>query len=388
MFLSAVGVSGRERTFLALAERLAGRGVRVEVVTVRPTADLRCAIPDGVGLVDLERWWSRLPGLGSTNKRRIYLSVPALVGYLQRSRPDVMLSTSIPPNLTALRAIARSGVGTPLVLRQSNVVHIPGSPGYQSVRPRLRDRFIPRWYPLATAIVAVSEGVAENLLELVDFPRDRIHTIPNWNVPPELARMAQEPVDHPWLAESQEGPVLVAVGRLVAKKDYPTLLRAFARVRAALPARLIVLGRDGGERERIEAFARELGLPDHVDFVGHRANPFAYLSRADCFVLSSVSEGMPNALVEALACGCPVVSTDCASGPAEILEHGAHGRLVPVGDDRSLAAAIEATLAAPPEREKLRARGAQFAQERAVDRYVDVLETAARLGDFSRHPGH
>lgn len=378
LFMSALGVHSRERTLLAVAGRMAGRGRAVDLVTVRPTPDLRRELPPGVALVDLEQWWPWLPWLGGSNKTRIYLSAPVLAAYLRRRRPEVLLSASIPPNLTALRARRWAGGDTAVVLRQSNVVHIPGSPRYERVPMRKRDRFIPRLYRGARAIVAVSEGVAENVHELTGFPRSRIHAIPNWNVAPEITTWAREPVDHPWLAPGRACPVVLAVGRLVPKKDYPTLLRAFAQVRERRPVRLIVLGRDGGERRRIESVARALGLAADVDLLGHVSNPFAYYARADCYVLSSIEEGMPNALVEAVACGCPAVSTDCPSGPAEILDGGAVGPLVPVGDSQALAQAILDTLAAAPPRDRLKAHGARFSQERTVQRYLEVIDLAAQ----------
>jgi glycosyltransferase involved in cell wall biosynthesis len=170
--------------------------------------------------------------------------------------------------------------------------------------------------------------------------------------------------------------VIVAVGRLAAQKDFATLLRAFARVRERRPARLLILG-EGRLRPALEALVAELGLGAAAAMPGYAENPFSALARADLYVMSSRYEGLPGALIQALACGCRVVSTDCPSGPAEILDHGRFGQLVPVGDAAALAEAMLAELDAPPDPERQRARAAQFSVPRAVDAYLDLLRGAA-----------
>jgi glycosyltransferase involved in cell wall biosynthesis len=165
---------------------------------------------------------------------------------------------------------------------------------------------------------------------------------------------------------------VLAVGRLAGQKDFPTLLRAFAQVRATRPVHLLILG-EGKRRPQLEALAAALGVAEYVALPGVSENPFAYMARAAVFVLSSAYEGLPTVLVEALACGCPVVSTDCPSGPAEILDGGSYGPLVPVGNDTALAQAILSVLDTPPDPDCLRARAALFSVDRSVDRYLDVL---------------
>jgi glycosyltransferase involved in cell wall biosynthesis len=163
--------------------------------------------------------------------------------------------------------------------------------------------------------------------------------------------------------------VVLGIGRLAPAKDFATLLRAFALLRAKRPARLVLLG-EGPERARLAALAQQLGVADDVRMPGFVRNPFAWLARAGALASSSVYEGLANVLREALACGCPVVATDCPSGTAEALEGGALGRLVPVGDPHALAQALFETLASPPSSEE-RARRAQLvAGEGAVDRYL------------------
>jgi glycosyltransferase involved in cell wall biosynthesis len=162
------------------------------------------------------------------------------------------------------------------------------------------------------------------------------------------------------------------MGRLVPQKDFATLLRAFALVRADRPARLVILG-EGPERDRLMLLARELGIENDVLLPGFVTNPFAWVGRASLFVLSSAWEGLPTVLVEALACGTPVIATDCPHGPRAILEGGDLGPLVPVGDSRKMAEAMRRMLDAPTERSRLLARAAAFHEDRAIEAYRHIL---------------
>ena len=172
--------------------------------------------------------------------------------------------------------------------------------------------------------------------------------------------------------DKPELPVVLAVGKLIARKDFSVLLTAFARLLARRPARLVVLG-EGRLRHKLLALAKELRLEECVDFPGFQENPYAFLAKADLFVLSSRNEALPTVLIEAMACGCPVVSTDCPFGPREILEDGRLGPLVPVGDAVALAAAMARVLDEPPSRGPLRERASFFSVERAVDQYEQLL---------------
>ena len=185
--------------------------------------------------------------------------------------------------------------------------------------------------------------------------------------------MAAAPAPHPWFAP-REPPVILGVGRLTPQKDFPTLLRAFALVRARRRARLVIVGEGRPEaRDALLRLAAELGCGEDVSLTGFTHNPFCYMAAASVFVLSSLHEGLPGVLIQALACGVPVVSTDCPSGPREILEGGRYGRLVALGDFSAMADAIGEALGRPGDREARMARGRQFTVERAVDRYLGLL---------------
>ncbi len=303
--------------------------------------------------------------------------LPRLVGYLRAERPDALFSAMTTANLLAVWARRLAAVPTRVLISERNTLSamIDGS-------RRWRDRYLPpllgHGYRMADGIVAVSDGVADDLAGRTGLPRARIMTVYNPVITAELAGMADQPVAHRWFRPAAP-PVMLGVGSLTARKDFPTLVRAFARVRALRDCRLVILGQGSNPRKTEEqraellALATSLGVAQDVDLPGFVANPFAYMARASAFVLSSLYEGLPGVLIQALACGCPVVSTDCPSGPAEILADGRFGAMVPVGDDRAMAAAIVTTLDHPLHAEHLRARAQMFSVERAVDRYVDLM---------------
>lgn len=391
VFIPELTSGGVQKRMLDLADGLTARGHRVDLVLCRVDGRLAEQVPKGVSVVGLKAgpgWLGRAYALAADPKgflsllRPVLLPrkpsetlpyLPDLVRYLRRARPRALLAAKPHPNVEASWARRLADVETRLVV--SERISLAGKTQQSRMWKR---RFLPplvrRSYMNADAIVAVSDGVADDLASTTRIPRDRITTIYNPVVTPMLLKRAEEPVDHPWFAPGAP-PVLLGVGRLHDDKDFPTLIRAFARVRKAREARLVILG-EAKRAERLDQLkdlAEELGVAEHVAFPGFVENPLAYMANASIFVLSSIWEGLPGVMIEALACGCPVASTDCPSGPAEILQNGLYGPLVPVGDDAALAEAILSTLDNPPDRDKLRARGAAFSLDRAVDRYLDVL---------------
>lgn len=325
LFLRTLGGGGAERVLLNLASGFIEYGLDVDlVVSAGEGLDL-WTIPDGVRVIDLKA-------------PRLSASLPALIQYLKRERPDAIIPSLHYANEVALAAKYLSGVPTKVLIPEHNML----SRELKSHEQGSRKHLIPlavRWlYPLADAVVAVSNGVAADLEILTGLPRDRIHTIYNPVILPDLQKRAQQPLDHPWFKPG-EPPVILGVGRLEPQKDFPTLIRAFAQVREVRPARLVILGW-GPDRPKLESLIQELGIGADVDLPGFISNPISYMAKASVFALSSAWEGLPTVLIEAMAVGLPVVSTNCESGPDEILEHGKHGALVPVGDDKALAEAI------------------------------------------------
>ena len=324
LFLPSLRGGGAERVMVNLARGFVERGLQVDLVLARAEGPYLSQVPKEVRVVDL-------------GARRVLLSLPGLVRYLRQERPQAMLSTLNHANIIALWAKKLAHVPTRLVVREANTVSMEAT-NVATLKGKLMPHLIRIFYPWADAIVANSRGVAEDLMKLTGLPPDNIKVIYNPVVTPELFVKAEEPLDHPWFGPG-EPPVILGVGRLTKQKDFPTLIRTFALVRKERPARLMILG-EGEERPNLEALVRELGLEEDVALPGFVENPYKYMKRAAVFVLSSRWEGLPNALIEALALGAPVVATDCHGGSKEILEGGKWGRLVPVGDVEALADAI------------------------------------------------
>jgi glycosyltransferase involved in cell wall biosynthesis len=289
---------------------------------------------------------------------------------MRREQPDALLSAKTPANLVAIWAKRLAKVGTRIVVSErTNLSMIIR----QSTKWRWRFALplIHKVYPQADLVVAVSNGVADDFSSCTGLSREGITTIYNPMPTNHIKAQSILPVSHPWF-DTEKIPVILGVGRLVPAKDFPTLLKAFAHIHRKHPARLLILG-EGRERAKLEALASELGIAEEVSFPGFEPNPYAFMARASVFVISSAWEGLPNALIEALACGCPVVSTNCPSGPQEILANGAFGSLVPVGDDRALAEAILHTLEHPPNPERLRSRAAEFDIHTIAEQYLEAL---------------
>jgi glycosyltransferase involved in cell wall biosynthesis len=234
-------------------------------------------------------------------------------------------------------------------------------------------------YAQADMITAVSQGVKDDLIEKLHLSADKIMVVYNPIVTSDLPQLADEPVNHPWFAE--DVPVILGVGRLVEEKDFPTLIRAFALVRAQRPCRLLILG-EGHGREELEHLAQELGIQADVDLPGFDKNPFKYMARCTVFVLSSRFEGLPGVLIQAMACGTAVISTDCPSGPSEIITAGRDGLLVPVADGAALADCLNELLANPQQRAVMGQRARLSAQRFCVQ---DVLAQYTAALTKSKH---
>jgi len=229
-------------------------------------------------------------------------------------------------------------------------------------------------YPFADSIIAPSQGVLHDLVKTVRLPESRIHLIHNPAVTPVLLEQKELPLDHPWF-QTEEPAVVLGVGRLNLQKDFSTLIRAFAKALLHKPLKLVILG-EGPERKKLETLALELDVADSVSLPGFVTNPSHYMKNAGLFVLSSAWEGLPNVLIEAMACDVPVVSTDCLSGPAEILENGKFGELVQVGDAVSLSQAIVKGIEKKKCAEycrKLVERSGDFSTKSIVKKYLEVL---------------
>jgi len=403
LVIDSMAGGGAERMTLNIASGLIARGHQVDLLLCFATGPYLNSIPSAVRVITLNtRVWSKRRQLCYFRRhipasvrvvhmgprwsgkwltwfraavalrwpwKDFWLLTPgvarAVIGiaqYIRRERPRVILASL--HTSTAATLLARQWAGNEVRV----VVAVRSSMLDMDARER---RLAEMLYPKADGIVTVSRGLADEQTSQMSIPRQRITPIYNPVFTPDLESLASETPSHPWLRKKGLS-VILAIGRLRKVKDHPTLLRAFARLAGRTDMRLVVLG-EGAERPSLEALVRELGIGERVDMPGWVSNPFAFMRRARLFVLSSRWEGFANVLVEALACGCPVVGTDCPFGPREILEDGRWGALVPVGDDAALAQAMEAALEAPPDRDALRRRASFFSAERAVEQYEKIL---------------
>ncbi len=382
---------GVQRIVSILGSAMVERGHRVDIVACEAAGELLETIDPRIRIVALGRQ-SRLRALSAAwradpagfrrvvplllgRRRRLSetaLHLPELVRYLRSERPAVLFSADIHQNVEAVLARRLAGIPLRLVLSERN--HFSSGKPVKQWRARRLAPAMRRAYLQADAVTAVSHGVAHDVADSLGIPRERIRVLYNPTIGPDFATRMAQPVDHPWLVR-KDAPVVIGVGQLGYQKDFETLLRAFARLRRQRALRLLIVGPAKKPAPFLD-LARDLGVRDDVDLVGFRSNPVAYVARSDLFVLSSRYEGFPNVLLEALACGTPVVSTDCPHGPQEILDHGRFGRLVPVGDVEGLAAAMAATLDSPPPRSYLRSRAAVYDYRDAIDGYERIL-----LGD-------
>jgi len=358
IFIKQLSMGGLERIMVRLANEFAGRGHRVDLVLAKDEGPLSCEVASEVRIVALESY-------------RMWWALPSLLQYLRRSQPDSFMAAGWQVNSIATWARLLSWTPFRLVLsvrshitqqsRNSDVWYAPFNPFAVKI-----------FYPLADAIVAVSRGVLEDLSTVSSAAAENGQVIYNPVVDQNLLAKSQEDVSHPWLSQKQDVPVLLGVGRFVHQKNFALLLRAFAEVSRDREVRLIMVG-DGEERDKLEELIQKLDIQNRVDFVGFEKNPYRYMARASLLVMTSRFEGLPSVLVEALACGCPIVSTDCPSGPREILEEGRWGRLVPVDDQEALVEAINESLNEERDPERLRQRATDFSVDRAVESYLNVL---------------
>lgn len=331
VFAATSGHSGVDRVLVNLVPAMARLGVRVDVLGIEAHGPRFDEVPSGVRIVPL-------------SARHSLTALPALCRYLARERPYAMLSDKDRVNRVALAARALSRARTRVAVRLGTTVSV-----------NLRDRgwlernvqrASMRWvYPAAEAVVVPSKGVARDLVQWAGVNPACLHVIPSPVVTETLSKRASAIPAHPWLQDAGV-PVVLGVGELSERKDFATLIRAFALVAITRPCRLVILG-EGRRRHELEALVKSLGLSDRVALPGFDPNPYAYLARAAVFALSSRWEGLPVALVEALALGVSSVACDCPSGPRELLGESGLGGLVPVGDHRAMAVQIDALLSKP-----------------------------------------
>lgn len=375
--LQNVDSGGVERVVVNLLKQLVKYPISLDLVLFDKQGNFLYEVPPEVRIVEL-------PDAKTAGRlRRVF----PLVRYLRREKPDILVSHLVQFNVIAAITKVISGVPFHLVL----VEHL----GFASLENQLKNKANERvgllkilrylFYPKSDVIAAVSKGLAEDLEEYLKMSSGKVQVLYNPVVGQELMLKAHTPLNHPWFQPDQP-PVFLAAGRLASQKGFPTLIEAFSLLRQKHSARLIILG-EGAERQQLEAQISQLNLESDVSLPGFTHNPYAYMSRARAFVCSSRFEALPTVLIEALACGCPVISTDCPHGPNEILMAGRYGKLVPVGDAQAMADAMEQAIVNPIGSNHLKNRSQDFSVDKVISRYLKVMNLGYLVKDrFLQEP--
>lgn len=358
-FLPSCDGGGAERVVITLANGFAARGYDVDLILAASKGPYLVDISASVRVVDLKAG-------------RLIKSLLPLIRYIYRERPSAILSAMDHANLIALMARAIARTPTRIVVSVHNTISKSMGGGGAIVR-KIILILIPLIYRYADVVCTVSKGASKDFSDFFKIPIDKVQTIYNPFDLKLIESRAAEPVAHPWFVEGAP-PVLLAVGRLTKQKNYPVLIKAFDILRKKRPLRLLILGEGELRNDLMDEIKKYGFTEDDIQIPGFLDNPYAFMARCGVFVMSSSWEGLPTVLIEALACGAPVVSSNCPSGPDEILEGGRWGRLVPVGDSSALAQAIEDVLDTPPELlPDVYSRAREFEQNKAIDGYINLL---------------
>lgn len=356
-FIPDLTLGGAEQVTVNLVNGLAARGYNVELLLSRFEGKLTSRLTSGVPVIKLAP--SRTPVFG------IGMHLPALVSYLRREKPAALFSHMSHASVVCLAANRIIDIDTQVIPTEHKAFGVSPDSTLKSWTVR---KLVPYLYPTADRIIAVSEGVATSIVGQTSVEREGVSVLHNPIDIHSVRERAREPVAHEWFNDD-ELDVLLFVGRIERQKDLETWLRAFERVHDRNRRVRAVIAGEGSRRADLQRLTDRLGIADVVSIPGYVENPYGYMRRASLFLLSSQYEGLPTVLIEALACGCPVVATDCPSGPREILADGAYGNLVPVGDVTGLADAAEEALNDPIHPNKLRERANEFAPEAVLDDY-------------------
>lgn len=359
IFIPSLNGGGAERVMAHLANAIVARGYKLDLVLAKAQGPYLQELSPEVNVIDLKA-------------SRVITSLLPLIQYLKNEKPFAMVSAIGHANIVALLARRLSNRATRIVVSERGTIsgEYDVAKGFIS---KLTFKLIPYFYKWADEVCAVSIASAADLVWFTGLPAHRVTTIYNPFNLDSIKRLANEPLNHVWFSSGQP-PVILAIGRLNEAKDFPVLIDAFSELRKTTTARLMILG-DGELRNELELHAIHCGLSnDDFQLIGFVRNPYAYLSKSELFVLSSRREGLPGVLIEAMACGVPVISTDCKSGPSEILEGGRWGKLVPVGDAKALSCAMREALTTPScKLPDVRMRAEFFHVDKAVDAYLNLM---------------
>lgn len=397
--LSDLNGGGAQRVMLTLAEALIRRGHQIDLLLLRPSGQYSTSIPDGMRLYYLKGrrfnrrifqslrdrnfsiiplWidpisilyrWFTLRGEYSQVSFRLRNARDAVgtARFVSQTRPMMLYSALTRANIAAVtgKKIA------PLDVQIAVSIH--GSVVYKYTEDQLAKCKV--FDVLSDAIVVPSQGVRNEIIEMIGIIEDKVHCIYNGIPSSKIRRLMQEEVDHQWFLD-ESVPVILNVASLTYVKNQPSLIEAFSYVRHQIEARLVILGSGPGSyRDRLRSVAKNFGVDRDFDIFDFDENPFRYMRRARVVVLSSRTEALPTVLIEAMACGTSVISTNAPYGPTEVLQNGRFGKLVPVEDPPALAQAILEVLNGDVISEaELNHRAEDFAEYRAAEAHEELFE--------------
>lgn len=360
LFRPTLADGGADRVTITLLRQLDRRRFSPTLILNKKTGPLIDEVPPDVPIIEL-------------GAKRLALALPQLTRALKQQDPDVLFCTAGGANAIVAAAHFAAGSRARLVLSERNAIV---RPNLGRLRVALEVPLKAALYRRADCVTAVSQGVADDLTRTLRLPTHQVAVVYNPVVSESSTALAQAPVDHPWC--NNEEPLIVAVGRLVPVKDYPTMLSALVRVRQHVPARLLVLGQ-GAEMTALKNQVTAMKLDHAVQFLGFDKNPYRYMARAAFLWQSSRAEGLPGTLVQAMSVGTPVIATDCDFGPREVVTNGVDGFLVPVGDSEALAEHGVTLLTNPKMRATFSAAAREHAKRFSVPASIARYE-AALLG--------
>ncbi|WP_198265523.1 glycosyltransferase [sulfur-oxidizing endosymbiont of Gigantopelta aegis] len=383
IYVSSLKGGGAERVMLNLSQGLINQGHQVDLLLSRYEGDYIKQLPKSIHIIPLKKT-SRLFGfililiqsplrlkfLALFKLPRFFTRLSSVIHYINEYKPDAIISALHNSNLSAVLAKSCTQSNVHIIVTE----HIALSSFIESV-PKRKKKLLPLiklLYPLANNIVAVSDGVKNDLSDIASIENKKITTIFNPVITPEILEKMRLPAEHSWL-NSKKDYKLLAVGRLSKQKDFITLIKAISILKNEIPIKLIILG-EGKERKALASLIVEQNLSDTIDLHGFVDNPFSFMSNSDLFVLSSTLEGLPTVLLEALAANCNIVSTDCPFGPSEILKNGKYGKLVPMNNPTKLADAIRSSYFEKSANDEGKQYALQFNLEKASTEYIELIE--------------
>lgn len=353
---------GAERVMILLLKALNREKFHPLLALFKKEGPFLEEVPEDIAIFDLQK----------KGRFDFFGLIMRLSGIIRKEKPDAVVSFQEYSNVLVLIARFLSWSRTKFIV--SERTHLSVWLLENDPNGKIKMNFHKYLYPKADRIIAVSRGVQDDLEKFLKISENKIRVIHN---PVDLAYINREKhhlPKHPWY-KIKKMPIVISAGRLIKSKGYVDLLDAFALVRQRTPARLVILG-EGEERNFLEARAVELGVSNDVAFVGFQLYPYPFIAHADVFVLSSYLEGFPNVLLEAMACGTPVISTDCPSGPSEIITEGADGLLVSVGDTFAMAKAMERLILNVPLRIKFAEAAKKVVKKFSVSSITKQYEQA------------